>query len=305
MKLFFFLALFFLILRYPRLSVGYAAAGLHSWFECMVPALLPFMILSGIMIHQNLTVRFAKVLSPVLKPLYRMDDNCIYCILLGFFCGFPMGAKTVAELYGRKQLSKRDASLLLAFCNNIGPVYFLNFLLPAIGLQKPVQIALCLFGMYGIPLLYGIFLRCSGFLLPEENGFSTKCPAAPAQPFLESLDDAMQSGISAVTTLGGYMILFNLLNLIPHVFLQAAGGSEKAALLMGCLLEITGGVARCGTKLPFFVLGMMPLGGLSCIAQTASMIKDTDLSIKAYVIHKSIQTVCSFGYYFLLRSFLF
>lgn len=308
MKLFFFLLLFLLILLHPGMSVHFAATGLNLWFECMVPALLPFMILSGIMIRQNLTDRFSKILSPVLYPVYRLGSNCIYCMILGFLCGFPMGAKTVAELYERKRLSKKEASLLLAFCNNIGPVYFLNFLLPTIGLKKPMQILICLLGMYGIPLCYGIFLRYSGFLLPKGSFVHhEKETFAPTEPFFGSLDDAMQSGIAGITTLGGYMIFFNLLNLIPHVLFSAVNSvhTEKIRLFFHCITEITNGVNYCGTQMPFLVLILLPIGGLSCIAQTASMIKNTDLSLRNYLVHKLVQTLFTFLYYYFLRCFLF
>ena len=306
MKLFFFLALFFLILLYPGMSVHFAATGLNLWFECMVPALLPFMILSGIMVRQNLTERFAGILSPVLKPIYRLGNNCIYCIILGFFCGFPMGARTVADLYERKQLSKKEASLLLAFCNNIGPVYFLNFLLPTIGIDGPIKISLCLFGMYGIPICYGLFLRYSNFCLPAGSFLdSPKSASTPTEPFFKSLDEAMQSGITGITTLGGYMIFFNLLNLIPYTLLSASGADGRIRLFFHCLTEITSGVNYCGTQMPFLVLVILPIGGLSCIAQTASMIKNTDLSLSRYLIHKLVQTLLSFVYYFLLRFLLF
>lgn len=306
MKLLFFLALFFLILLYPGRSVHFAATGLKLWFECMVPALLPFMILSGIMIRQNLTERFAKILSPVLKPIYRLGNNCIYCIILGFFCGFPMGAKTVAELYEREQLNKKEASLLLAFCNNIGPVYFLNFLLPTIGIKGGLQILVCLFGMYGIPLCYGLFLRYSSFCLPS-GSFSSdqKSTSMATEPFFESLDDAMQSGITGITTLGGYMIFFNLLNLIPYTLLSISGADERIRLFSHCVIEITSGVSYCGTQMPLLVLLMLPIGGLSCIAQTASMIKNTDLSLRYYLIHKLVQTLLTYIYYFFLRFLLF
>lgn len=49
------LYLIFLLLRYPALSLEYASTGLNLWFTKMVPTLLPFMILSGIMIRMNLT----------------------------------------------------------------------------------------------------------------------------------------------------------------------------------------------------------------------------------------------------------
>ena len=120
-----FLFLFALILLYPKLSLYYAATGLKLWLGCMVPALLPFMILSAIMVRQNLTESFAGILYPVFSP-FKLSRNCVYCIILGFLCGFPMGARTIAQLYEKKCLSQKEATLLLAFCNNIGPSFFLG-----------------------------------------------------------------------------------------------------------------------------------------------------------------------------------
>ena len=47
--------LIWLLLRYPAKSLVYASTGLMLWFQKMIPTLLPFMILSGIMIRMNLT----------------------------------------------------------------------------------------------------------------------------------------------------------------------------------------------------------------------------------------------------------
>lgn len=306
-----FLLLFALILLYPQLSLYYAAVGLKLWFERMVPTLLPFMILSGVMVRQNLTEGFAGILYPILRPIYKISRNCAYCLLLGFLCGFPMGARTVAELYERKRLNKREAEFLLAFCNNIGPVYYISFLLPVTGLSDKGRLSFYLFGMYGIPLLYGLFLRYTGFLLPKgsfalpETGQHTSHPE-PEERFPVSLDNAMQSGITGITTLGGYMILFNLLNLVPHamnLFFRLSL-PERWLAVTNCMLEITSGISRMGTS-STAVLVLLPLGGLSCIFQTVSMTKHTDLSLPRYLLHKGIQTVLTAGYYFLLPFFLF
>lgn len=316
-----FLVLFACILLYPKWSLYYAATGLKLWFERMVPALFPFMILSGIMIRQNLSEGFAGIASPILGPLYKVSRNGVYCLLLGFLCGFPMGARTVAELYELKRINRREAEFLLSFCNNIGPVYYISFLLPVTGLSGSGKLPFFLFGMYGIPLLYGLFLRYTGFLLP---GGSFGClgsqvrkrqmqPEAsagepePPESFPVSLDNAMQSAISGITTLGGYMVLFNLFNLLPHavsLFFHIPI-QEKPLALLNCFLEITSGVSRLGSTAPFAILMLLPLGGLSCIAQTASMIKNTDLSLMRYLLHKLMQTGMTAGYYFLLRDFLF
>lgn len=303
-----YLFLFALILVFPDVSFSYAANGLILWFNCMVPALFPFMILSGVLVRQNLTEAFTSFLYPFLGPFYKISKNGVYCLLLGFLCGFPMGARVIADLYERNKLSKREAEYLLAFCNNIGPVYFITFLLPVIGLTSPKTLPLYLFGMYGIPLLYGIFLKKTGFLLPhfqecncmeaEENNIT--------ENFTISLNGAMQSAIHGITTLGGYMILFNLLNIIPYAVCKIPPLTQYSYLLpvTNCILEITGGAKSLGTSLPYLVLTILPFGGFSCIAQAKCMILNTDLSIKHYVVHKLIQTIVTGLYYFLLCLFL-
>ena len=48
---------------------------------------------------------------------------------------------------------------------------------------------------------------------------------------------------------------------------------------------------------------ILPFGGLSCIAQTYSMIRETDLSLRCYVGHKAVQTALAFVYYTFLYAF--
>lgn len=311
MKKILFLLCFALLLGYPSLSLSCAACGLTLWFQCMVPVLLPFMILSGIVVRQNLTESITGILSPLLSPLFRISRNGIYCLLVGFLCGFPMGARTVAQLYTEQALSKREATQLLAFCNNIGPVYFISFLLPAIGCMDR-RFPFFLFGMYGIPLLYGILIGATGFGLParskpeRESSLSASCKKN-AEPVFVSLEKSMESAIHGITLLGGYMILFNLLNLFPYGFsrLFSVALPEKMLALCNCVFEITSGVRRIGTTMPFAVLLCLPMGGLSCIAQTKSMLAETDLSLSVYLFHKALQTLLSAVYYLFLFRFLF
>lgn len=307
---FLFSILTLLLLTYPLESLAFSLTGLQLWFNKMIPALLPFMILSAIMIHLNLTEVFAKILSPLLTPLLHISANGIYVILTGFLCGFPMGARVIADLYERHKLSYKEASYLLAFCNNIGPVYFISFVLPTLGLQKKAPY---LFAIYGLPFLYGIFLRYTLYRSLSEEKVPAIVLSAAEKPsalmrspdtLLDTLDDAILSGLYSIAKLGGYMILFNLLNLLPQVFLPSfsvAGADIR--MLCNCFLEITSGINRMGNTAPLPVLLFLPFGGLSCLAQTYSMIKETDLSLRSYVLHKLILSGITLLYYGLWRLF--
>ena len=299
----FFLFLTYCILTHSQLSLYYALSGLELWYGKMIPALLPFMIISGIMIRLRLTEGFSSFLYPIIYPLFRVSKNVCYAIIMGFLCGFPMGAKTVADLYLRGMISKREAEFLLSFCNNIGPVYFLSFALPLLHRKLTIPY---LFGMYGVPLLYGMFLRYSAFRDLSINTCTKQlshnrliaCSQNNKENLLNEIDDAINASIQSILSLGGYMILFNLLNLIPHVL------RGNPSVLLAPVFEITGGLNMLKQRLPLYTLILLPFGGFSCIAQTYSCIKNTDLSIKTYISHKLLLTLFTILYY-LLWLFLF
>lgn len=301
-----------LLLAFPEESLALSLTGLQLWFNRMVPTLLPFMILSGIMIRLNLTEHVVKIVSPFLSPLLQISLNGIYAVAIGFLCGFPMGAKVIADLYSCHKISKKEASFLLAFCNNIGPVYFISFVLPTLQVKLILPYV---FGMYGIPLCYGVVLRYTLY----RNSLPKAISVQPARKLkhvlsaaeghsgislLDTLDDSILSGLYSISKLGGYMILFNLFNLIPKVFLRpvALAGTDSGAII-NCLLEITSGISRMGSQSPIIVLLLLPFGGFSCIAQTYSMIKDTDLLLKNYVFHKLVLSALTFFYYILWKLF--
>lgn len=327
------------ILTHSELSLSYAATGLKLWFEKMIPSLLPFMILSGIVIRLGLTETIASFVYPLIRPLYRVRKNVCYCMMLGFLCGFPMGARVVADLYSRGQLTREEGEYLLAFCNNIGPVYYCSFVLPLLHREL---VAPYLFGMYGIPALYGIFLRYTRYRDLEKLLYAGTIPAFSDRPtrrkqfsstavrsgagemsmcahrsshnekgwrsgvwqdrreslvhrgerLLSETDQSINASIRSILTLGGYMILFNLLNLIPHVLWG------KQIPLPAPLFEITGGLSLLQAQAPLYSLLALSFGGLSCIAQTYSCIRDTDLSITDYILHKVILTLLNALFYF-------
>jgi hypothetical protein len=335
----FFLLLISLILTHSSTALALAADGLNLWLTKMIPALFPFMIISGMMIGMGLTENFSIVLYPALRLLFHVRKNVCYAIIMGFLCGFPMGAKVSADLLDHKLITRQEASYLLAFCNNIGPVYFCGFVLPLLGRS---EVWPYLFGMYGIPLVYGIILRYTLYrsirytIYPRHNTahmpqicpihkaqhrttyatvldsstlLSTQLPELHAtgtdtipssqasitkRTFLSQCDESIRSAIQSILMLGGYMILFNIMNLIPFILL---GSNSPWLPRIAPLLEINRGLALLGTSMPLYSLLLLPFGGLSCIAQTYSMIKKCDLPISSYVYHKLFLSLLTAGYY--------
>ena len=267
-----FLYVLYLLIRYPTESTLLAKDGLLIWFHTMLPTLMPFMILSTLMVSMHLT--------DFLGPKR-------YCIVMGFLCGFPMGAKIVNDLYKTDQLSQKEAELLMGFCNNLGPIFMLNFALPAMNIENPFYY---LIGFYGIPFLYGMLLLNSQKFAPTESSTHIlKCEKDIH--LLYHIDDAIQCAIHSITTLGGYMILFNLLYIIPQAL--------HLPTSLRCVFEICGGLSL-HPKPSLWLLGLIPLGGLSCLVQTYSVIKDSSLSYSTYLKHKINLSILTFIYFVII-----
>lgn len=298
--------LIWLLLRYPAESLALASTGLMLWFRKMIPTLLPFMILSGIMIRMNLTEKCVKLVHPLFHKIWGTSANGSYVLLMGMLCGFPMGARVIGELCQAGKLSEKEGSFLLAFCNNIGPIYFVSFVMSTLSLNGnyiPLLI------MYGVPLCYGAALyriqkvtdrySSSHGWRPRQRLTSDRMrmtfqavelpQSVPSAPhLLRAIDDSVVSGLIGIAKLGGYMVFFNLLNIMMKPF---AALPEHFLSLCNCLLEITSGISRAGAGEWLMILILLPFGGFSCISQTYSMIKDTNLSILQYFLHKCTQTL--------------
>lgn len=292
----FFLLLTYFILVHSEISLFYAFNGFTLWYAKMVPALLPFMIISGLLIYLNLSHKFAGIFHPVLHKIYGCSSHVSYGIIIGFLCGFPMGAKVAADLYHEGKISHTEAEFLLSFTNNIGPVYFCSFVIPLLHLYSPFPY---LFGMYGIPLIYGFIVK-NTYYRDKLTNIPTAhlLQSSPPKNILTALNLSINDSIHKILMLCGYMIFFNLLNILPHFIIPSF---HK---YISPLLEITGGLNLLNGKLPYLCLCYLMFGGLSCIAQTHSMIANTDLSIRKYVIHKCVITLFTALYYFLINSYI-
>ena len=271
------------LLRFPYQAFYYSAGALNLWFEKMIPALLPFMMLSGLLIRMHLTGIVTACISPFLGPLFRVRSDCLYVIITGFLCGFPMGARTCRECLEQKKITKKEAQFLLAFCNNIGPIYLTGYVFLLFPEAKRATTVLL---FYGVPLIYGLLLRYIGYRDLEQDAISTVSEKQVL--FGEALHQTILSSLEGITILGGYMIFWNLLNLPLHLIPIP----QKWKEIFGCLLEITSGLSGMDGAPVGMSMGLLTFGGFSCMAQTYVCIKGTGLSLTSYLIHKIIQTVC-------------
>lgn len=293
-----------LLLISSKTALSLATLGLTLWLENMVPTLLPFMILSGILTGLKLQELLCRPLRGYFGRLFHTTPNGAYCIIMGFLCGFPMGAFCVADLYQKGQLSKEDSVRLIPFCNNIGPVYFYSFAVPLLGLQAPSYqtLPLLTFGMYGIPLLYGLFTGAA--VKPSPVVPASLIQGEKSEPSLFAvMDEAISHAGKSMLRLCGYMILFNIL-MLPLYALHINGFYSG---ILHSVFEISGGIRvlqgylilmpEKRMLLQLLMLTALSFGGFCCAGQSECFLHAVSLSPAAYLLRRLLIALLAGGFY--------
>lgn len=295
----------FLMLLFPIASLEGAKIGLSLWFNTILPTLLPFIILSNIVIRLNITKYICFLFSPILKRLFRVTDNGCYPIIMGLLSGYPLSAKTCADLEVDGSITKDEGQYLLVLCNNASFMFITSYI--AISKLNMPSIKYHVLGIiYLSSILSAMLYRIYEF---KKGNYSTKInqnlianstianESTNRKIDFRLIDESILDGFEVITKIGGYIILFSILATI----LSSVGPEESIfkLLTMG-LLEITTGIDYiCNSALDLskkivLTITITAFGGLSSIAQTKSVIDNSRLSIKTYVKVKLINLILAF-----------
>ena len=101
-----------LLFVHPMLTVSAAANGLMLWYQSILPALLPFAILSNILISSGVFYHISGILYPFIHLLIPCSRNACFPLLSGFLFGFPMGSRICAQMLEENQLSREEAVIV-------------------------------------------------------------------------------------------------------------------------------------------------------------------------------------------------
>jgi len=312
----FILLLFILMFSYPHASYKGASSGLMLWFLNVLPALLPFIIVSNMMIMLNIAGKISRILYPFLGRLFHVSPDGCYPILIGFLSGLPMGAKSTADLVEAERIDINEGTFLLSMCNNASPIFIMNYI-AANQLKMPDLRVKLFFIIYGSSVISALLYRAYKNIHKKIIRISeiNKKTAGINGEYVsvrfsfDILDKSILNGFEVITKVGGYIILFSILAQIINE--TGTGFRLYKAIAMG-ILEITTGIDQI-CKLPVsnnikivLVSVLTSFGGLSGLAQTKSVLGKSRLSIKSYISVKIfsalVAMVLSFLYVFFIKK---
>lgn len=275
-----FMILFFLVTETEKVTTCVLDA-LKLCIGAVIPSLFPFFVLSGLLVNLGFVTLFGKILAPLSKLLFKTSGKGAVVFVIGIICGYPTGAKVVADMCKEKSIKKCEAERLLAFCNNSGPL----FIIGAIGTTMLKNHSLGV-ALYIIHLLSAVFVGVlMGVFAKNEKASPVRdiCALNIGTAFAKSIESAVKS----ILNVCGYVVFFSILcAMVKNVFLIS-------------ILEVTTGAKVLiaqgfSEKMTVILLsGIIGFGGICVLFQVQSAVCDTGLGLKFYIFGKILQAVIS------------
>lgn len=296
--------LFFLLLFFPEAVQSGAKEGLYLWYSTMVPILFPFILISNLLVSTDSVRYFTYPFLPLTKYFRNLNPYFPYALVFGWFCGYPMGAKTVTDLWNTGKITSQEGNFLLPAANQASPMFLMGYLGIHI-FKKRYSFGQILFFVYFPVIVYCLFeMMLLAFNQNEKNHSSFTHEKKTAHVPSLSLEDIILSSFQIIVIIGVYMMIFTIFMRIALILLP----SNKLCHLSLGFLEMSTGISwlaghSCiASRLrDCLILSAASFGGLCTCAQTFSVINGNNLSRLSYVIRKLLLGTCTFlmAYFFL------
>ncbi len=293
-----------LLFTFPANSAEGARSGITLCLDLLIPSLFPFFVLSSLFIKTGLAALFARPLQHLMYPLFGVGGAGAAPLILGALGGYPVGARTIAQLRTEEGCTAGEAQRLALFCNNCGPAFLVSAV--GVGIFGSEEVGFLLLAVNSLSaVLLGI-----GLHLLFGKAESKKTASHPSlQPLSSVFPDCVQSAFFSSLNVCAYVILFSVLTaladcsgILPalsHFFAALFGGEDSLPLyrsfLIG-LLELSTGSAALEPSAPLalplaaFILGW---GGLSVHCQTMPFWQAVGIRPAPYLTAKLVQGLLS------------
>ncbi len=305
---------------------GYQATvgALKLFFEVVFPSLLPFFILSEVLLSTGMVHYLGVWFEPLMRPIFNVPGVGSFVFSMGLAAGYPMDAVLTAKFRKQDLCTKTEGERLLAFSNSADPLFIFGAV--AVGMfGQPALGAVLAMAHYASVLMVGLtfrFYKRKDRTQDREGvvvrGIHRRAMDAMMYGRAEDgrqmgkvLNEAISDSVSTLFMIMSFMVLFAVIIRI----LSATGLIQLLEIPFGALMQILGmsphlvnaaiqgffeidlgSAAAAHSAAPLvqrlvLVSGIIAWSGLSVHGQVASVLADTDISMKPYFAARALHAL--------------
>ena len=287
----------------PAKFISASMNGISAWTFNVLPSVLPFMILTRIIIDLGSFENALSIINSPFKKIYKTKSNSGYIFLMSILSGYPVGSKMIADLYENGTISQEEAFKMSSFCSNSGPMFIVGSV--GVGmLFNPLAGYIILASHIFSALINGLLYR--NLRTSNENYLKELKTERNKVEF--SFSDIILSAVQSILSVGAIICLFFIiiecLNPVFSLFPQPISSFFEG------LIEITKGCLDLSNYKNLLIC--LPLcsfiitfGGLSTIFQSITILKKVKMPIWLFTLEKLTQAIISTFITFILCLIIF
>ncbi|HYF91598.1 MAG TPA: sporulation integral membrane protein YlbJ [Symbiobacteriaceae bacterium] len=312
---------------YPETALEAAKDGMTLFLNVVFPSLLPFFILSELMLGLGVVHFIGVLFEPLMRPLFNTPGEGAFVLSMGLAAGYPMDAVITARFRKQGLCSQIEGERMLAYSNTADPLFIFGavavgmFSIPMLG--KTMAIA-----HYIGAFLVGLIFRFYGYrdrnahketvrtgnILGRAVDALVKARQEDGRPFGQMMGDAVNDSIKTLWMIAGFIMLFSTIVKIvevvglyallatPFMLLFKMAGIDpvlvKAAI--NGLFEIDLGTLAAAKASADLVQRVAVAGaviawsGLSVHGQVASVLTGTDIRMQPYILARFLHAALAY-----------
>lgn len=224
----------------PPSATAAARDGLLRAGTGVIPVLFPFLVLSSCLSESGAGEAVGKRLGRPLSCLLGISGGGASAVLVGLFCGFPVGARMTARLYAAGRISGGERDRLLFLSN--GPSFLFLYSAVGNGLYGDTRIGLALYlSAILSTLLVGAMLRAvrGSVFVPKAHPSAEKHETPHAAQLLQR---SLSSAVSASLGVAGSIVFFSVISAALSSALAHLNAPAEVSVFLSGLLEFSGGM---------------------------------------------------------------
>lgn len=251
----------------------------------LFPTNFVFFMLSTILIDQGLI--------ELINNKLKLNGSIFYVTIMSILSGIPSGSKYTKDLLEKDLISTKTANYLLAFTHFPNPMFVLNTV--TILLNKTIALKI-LISLIISNLIIALIFKPSKKEVLTINNYSPK-------DFSQSLSKAILDSLRIILIIYGTSIFFYLITVIINKYLTL---NVLTHVILNGIFDLTKGlfsIALLSNKLlkTLLIIIFFSFGSFSIHLQTKSIISNTSLKYKYFILGRLLQTILAITLFFLLN----
>jgi sporulation integral membrane protein YlbJ len=221
------------VITYPEQAFQASLSGLRLWWDWVFPALLPFFIMTELLLGFGLVDGLGVFLEPLMRRVFRLPGSGGWVLATGIAGGYPLSADAAAKLSQQHGVSPAEAERLAALGHLANPMLIVG-VVGAGFLHSPESGILLAIIHYLSAIIAGFCTRQRGKQALQASGVRLRRIPHKALRAMEEarlndgrvfgkmLGDSVTQSVYALLLIGGLIMAFSVAVRLAGLFLGSS-----------------------------------------------------------------------------------